>query len=69
MYKSNDGVYSGYLPDLFEALGFNITITEADKYGAPTPNGSFDGMMGEIIEKVCDRVSTHITIDKVCDRV
>ena len=56
MYKSNDGVYSGYLPDLFEALGFNITITEADKYGAPTPNGSFDGMMGEIIEKVCDRV-------------
>lgn len=52
VYKSKDGEYSGYLPDLLDRMGYNITITEADKYGSLLSNGTWTGMISDLADGV-----------------
>ncbi|XP_052766102.1 glutamate receptor U1-like [Mya arenaria] len=54
IYKDADGQYVGMLPELFSEMGYNVTVTEADVYGQLLPNGSWTGMMGDVINKNAD---------------
>lgn len=56
--------YKGFSIDVLDALakilGFKYDIYQVGKYGSVLPNGSWDGMIGELIGKV----STFITINE-----
>jgi len=59
--KNKDGTsrYSGYCIDLLNELAKNLHFTYEiypspdGKYGAKTENGTWNGMIGELVNKVC----------------
>lgn len=61
MQKQDGGSiwYEGYCIDLFEELAkilkfsYEIYPSPDGFYGAETENGTWDGMIGELISKVC----------------
>lgn len=68
MHKSNyqelqgNDRYQGFCVDMLRELSdllkfsFRIKLVDDGLYGAPEPNGSWTGMVGELI----NRVSTHV---------
>lgn len=52
----NEGQFSGLLPDLLNRLGYNYSIYEPpdQRYGFLLQNGSWTGMIKELIEKKAD---------------
>ena len=61
--KNKDGTisFTGYCIDLLNELARNLHFTydiypsPDGNYGAETGNGTWNGMIGELINKVCDR--------------
>jgi len=71
-FEGNDQ-YEGFCVDMLRELAgilkfnFRIKLVDDGLYGAPEPNGSWTGMVGELINRVCTVVafinlfSTEIT--------
>lgn len=56
-YRGNDQ-YEGFCVDMLQELAdilkfsFKIKLVDDGQYGAPEPNGSWTGMVGELINRV-----------------
>jgi len=54
----NDQEFEGFIPDLLEhlslllAVDYNITLVRDDKYGSKNPDGTWNGMIGELLRGV-----------------
>jgi len=50
--------FVGFIPDLLEklseklAVGYNITLVRDGKYGSKNPDGTWNGMIGELTRRV-----------------
>ena len=57
--REKNGQFEGYIPDLIEKLSktadfkYEIKLAEDNKYGQQLDDGSYDGMIGELIDGVC----------------
>ena len=58
--RSADGDrFVGFIPDLLESLSetlgfsYNITLVRDGKYGTKHPDGTWNGMIGELTRRVC----------------
>ena len=65
--KDKDGIisYHGYCIDLLKELAktlhftYEIYLSPDGEYGAKTENGAWNGMVGELIDKVCKGFPTN----------
>lgn len=77
MKKQDGGIvwYEGYCIDLLEELAkilkftYEIYPSPDGFYGAETENGTWDGMIGELISKVCKIICNFFVLFTVNDRV
>ena len=62
----NDDTYSGFSIDLIaliaEKAGFQYQLYETPdgKYGVLRENGTMNGMIGEVAQKVCEKQTKHL---------
>ncbi|CAL8366076.1 unnamed protein product [Arctogadus glacialis] len=63
--------YEGFCVDMLRELAdilrfsFRIKLVDDGLYGAPEPNGSWTGMVGELINRKADwRLPAHITSER-----
>lgn len=55
LFQTQDGQWSGFLPDVLEQLGYNFTISEpSDKKYGMLVNGSWTGMMKDVLNGDAD---------------
>jgi len=57
--KRSDGEYIGFIPDIFEKLGYNLTIVEDTKYGMKDDSNNWTGLMKTVVDKVGCLVTRH----------
>ncbi|KAL4238423.1 Glutamate receptor 2 [Mactra antiquata] len=50
LYEDNNGRFQGFVPELLGYLQLNFTITVNDQYGRKLDNGTWTGVMGELID-------------------
>ena len=60
MKKQDDGTvtYEGYCIDLLNELAKKLHLTY-DIYPSPDPSGTWNGMIAELINKVCELLLKH----------
>ncbi|KAL4238165.1 hypothetical protein ACF0H5_002875 [Mactra antiquata] len=54
LYEAEDGSYHGFILDLLELMGVNYKLSINTKYGHQYENGSWAGMMGELVDQEAD---------------
>ena len=61
--KTNDD-YEGFIKDLLDTLGYDykIVIPEDWMYGYPDENGTWHGMIGELLEGKVDMIAADLTV-------
>jgi len=58
MRSTDGGGFVGFIPDLLEKLServgvsYNITVVRDGKFGTKNPDGSWNGMIGELTRRV-----------------
>ncbi|RCN33140.1 Ligand-gated ion channel [Ancylostoma caninum] len=73
-HKGNDR-FEGYCIDLLKLLAknisgfeYNIFVSEGNKYGARQPDGSWDGMLGYLLNETADIAVAPLTITQERER-
>lgn len=71
-FQGNDQ-YEGFCVDMLREMAdilkfsFRIKLVDDGLYGAPEPNGSWTGMVGELINRVCMCAHPQLsTVDTLC---
>lgn len=70
-FQGNDQ-YEGFCVDMLRELAdilkfsFKIKLVDDELYGAPEPNGSWTGMVGELINRVSWHAHKHTRGTEAC---
>ena len=67
--RTHEGFAIDLMDEIAKIVGFNYTLLISSQYGAQTPNGTWNGMIGEILTDRADLAIADLTISSQREKV